>query len=119
MAMGYSTHIFVSVVYKHQAISSIFLYRIWRLTLRLFYVSQRDSRIIWVSLREDLILLKHANNKGVDQPVSAQSDQHLCYLLSGKYNTCRTSISWLGSVAEKLSIVAPKIRFSRDNQGPF
>ena len=70
MAMGYSAHIFVSVVYKHQAISSIFLYRIWRLTLRLFYVSQRDSHIIWSHI------LLHVK-KGVDQPVLAPPDQHI------------------------------------------
>ena len=40
-------------------------------------------------MQENLFLL-HATNKDTDQPVHLQSDQHLCYSLSEKYDgfTC-------------------------------
>ena len=72
--------------------SSNFLYRLLATdTQRWFFGIRRDSHIIWVSLWESMISL-HANNKGADQPMPAKSDQHLCYLLSGKYTTCQTLI---------------------------
>ena len=43
------------------------------------------SKNIWTSSRENLTLL-HMNNKGTDQPVRMQSDQHLCYFLTTKFN---------------------------------
>ena len=41
-------------------------------------------------MMQEYLFLLHANNKDTDQPVDLQSDQHLCYSISEKYDgfTC-------------------------------
>ena len=56
------------------------------LRLASIYLQEGRVRIIWASTRKNLTSGVCEYQRRRPACASAQSDQHLCYLLSGKYN---------------------------------